>query len=81
MKNLRNDLKTGKNIKIKFVKTVLKALTIKITRYCLKKKMKRKTFKAILYYEINFINCLNFVKTKNKYEIIFISSAFFDSLN
>ena len=42
--------------------------------------MKRKTL-AILYYEINFINCLNFAKKlKNKYEIIFISSAFFDSL-
>ncbi len=42
--------------------------------------MKKKTL-AILYYEINFINCLNFArKLQKKYEIIFISTAFFDSL-
>ena len=38
--------------------------------------MKRKTL-AILYYEINFINCLNFAKKlKNKYEIILFQVLF-----
>lgn len=42
--------------------------------------MKKKTL-AILYYEINFANCLNFARILQKeYEIIFISTAFFDSL-
>ena len=42
--------------------------------------MKKKTI-AILYYEINFKNCYNFAKQlNNEYNIIFISTAFFDTL-
>ena len=42
--------------------------------------MKKKTI-AILYYENNFKNCYNFAKQlNNEYNIIFISTAFFDTL-